>query len=336
MSAATDQCTSPLRVSSAAIRALEQICPGAVAVDVPLAHISRWRIGGCADVIVRPNSIDQLARLRAWLYRERAPHVVIGATSNLLFSDEGLRVVCVQIGCGLANVSIVGRVITASAGVWVPGLARRAMQEGLTGLEHTCGIPGTLGGLICMNGGSQRKGIGDVVVGVTSVDEQGNICQRNRDDCAFDYRHSVFQNSGEVIAEAALRLQSLTDCRYIRREMLYILASRRRKFPRKLPNCGSVFISNPAIYSDYGPPGAIIERLGFKGKRLGGAVVSPLHANFFVNAGDAKSADVIALIVEIKAAIFAHTGHSLTAEVRFVTPDGTIVPADTAGGHAGF
>jgi len=322
-----------LRLSAVArsvIRDVEKICPGRVATNVSLAEISRWRIGGIADVIVSPTDTAQISALRRYLDKNDLRHVVIGATSNLLFSDDGLRVVCVQIGSGFASISVVGSVINASAGVWVPGLARRAMQAGLKGLEHTCGIPGTLGGLICMNGGSQRNGIGDVVTAITSVDTKGEIRYRTREDCAFNYRHSVFQTSSEIIAEAELRLQPQAGRRSIRREMLDILSGRRRKFPQKLPNCGSVFVSNPALYADYGPPGAVIERLGFKGKRVGGARVSPLHANFIVNEGGARTSDVTALIAEIKAAVMAHTGCVLTSEVRIVTCNGEILPADAA------
>lgn len=306
---------------------LDRLCPGAVFREVPLALISRWRIGGLADVIVRPRSIDELARLRAWLHSEGLAHVVIGATSNLLFADEGLRVICVQIGGEFASLNLAGCEITAGPGVWVPGLARRAMQASLTGLEHTCGIPGTLGGLICMNGGSQRKGISDAIISVTSVDTQGNVRHRTREECTFAYRQSVFQTCGDVIAGAILRLAPAPDRGGVRREMLEILASRRRKFPQKQPNCGSVFVSNPAMYSNYGPPGAIIERLGYKGKKVGGALVSPTHANFIVNDGNATATDVIALITEIKAAVLAHTGCGLTAEVRFVAPNGRLFAA---------
>jgi len=318
------------RVSPAAVCALERICPGAVATDVPLARISRWRIGGLADVIVRPRSIDDLARLRAWLHAQGLQHVVIGATSNLLFADQGLRVICVQIGGAFAQLGIAGPEIIAGSGVWVPHLARRAMQAGLTGLEHTCGIPGTLGGLVCMNGGSQRKGIGDLIVSVTSVDTLGAIRTRSREECAFAYRRSIFQSCGEVVARAVMHLDTTLELRAIRQQMLAILGSRRRKFPQKLPNCGSVFVSDPAMYRDYGPPGAVVERLGFKGRRVGGALVSPQHANFIVNTGGATAADILILITEIKAAVLADTGYAMEVEVRFVTEAGEIMSPDAA------
>lgn len=314
--------------SAAAIRDLEQLCPGAIALNVPLARISRWRIGGIADVIVRPRSIDELARLRAWLHERELAHVVFGATSNLLFADEGLRAIGVQIGGTFAPLSIVGSEMTAGSGVWVPGLARRAMQAGLTGIEHICGIPGTLGGLICMNGGSQRKGIGEVVVSVTSVNAQGAVRHRSREECAFAYRRSIFQSNDEVIAEAMLRLEPATDRGAMRREMLEILSSRRRKFPQKQPNCGSVFVSNPAMYKEYGPPGAIIEQCGLKGMKIGDAQISVQHANFFINRGHATARDMIQLIAYVSSVVLQKSGFQMDCEVRCVDQDGRIIPAD--------
>lgn len=330
MSAITDALVPGLPIHETAIRDLEGICPGSVVRDVSLASISRWRIGGIADVIVRPRNIEELARLRAWLHAQGLAHVVIGATTNLLFADEGLRAVCVQIGGAFAPLSIAGCEITAGPGVWVPGLARRAMQAGLTGIEHTCGIPGTLGGLICMNGGSQRKGIGDVVVSVTSVDLEGNIHQRSCLDCGFAYRCSVFQDNNEIIAGAVMRLDYASDHWQIRREMLEILRSRRHKFPQRQPNCGSVFVSNPKMYINYGPPGAVIERLGFKGTQAGRAMVSPIHANFIVNLGGATAADVLSLVSIIKARVLASTGYEMRAEACFVTSSGKIMTIDEA------
>lgn len=327
MFALTNHLAVRSRVSAETIRQLEQICPGRVRRDVSLAQISRWRIGGIADVIVHPRNTDELCRLRTWLHDVGLPHIVLGATSNLLFADEGLQVVCIQIGAAFGLLEVLGTEIRAGAGVWVPGLARRAMQSGLGGIEHVSGIPGTLGGLICMNGGSLRRGIGEVLTKVVSVDDRGMVHRRSQAECGFAYRRSVFQSNGEVIVEAGLKLESDMDRRAIRRRMLKILADRRSKFPQKTPNCGSVFVSNPAMYAQVGPPGAVIERLGFKGRRVGDAMVSPWHANFIVNVGCARANDVLALIAEIRSEVMTNTGYTMEVEARFVRADGTILPA---------
>lgn len=317
-------------VTPALVNELEAICAGEVFLNVNLSEFNRWKIGGRADCIVRPNGTAQLVAVVRLLKSQAVPYVVIGATSNLLFADEGLRAVAIQIGSGISGIRIDGNRVWCQGGVWVPCLARKVAHAGLTGTEYICGIPGTLGGLIYMNGGSQRRGISDVVLSVSSVDAQGNIVHRSREECSFAYRRSVFQDSDEVIAEAVLCMEQAADRQVARREMLSILRSRRRKFPQKQPNCGSVFVSNPAMYADYGSPGAVVERLGFKGRRIGGALVSPLHANFIVNAGGASAADVLSLIAEIKVAVHAEIGIALEVEPRFVTADGRVVPADAA------
>tara|TARA_Y100001968_G_C19399006_1_gene739969 strand:- start:480 stop:1106 length:627 start_codon:yes stop_codon:yes gene_type:complete len=204
------------------------------------------------------------------------------------------------------------------------------MKAGLTGAEHMAGIPGTLGGLVCMNGGSQRKAVGLAVCEVTSVSRNGELIHREGDDCGFGYRQSVFQCNGEIIGEVVLRFEHSHDRAEVRREILSILRSRRAKFPQKQPNCGSVFKSNPTMYAEVGPPGSIIEKLGFKGIRSGGAVVSETHANFIVNDGGASAVDVLNLIKIIKAAVQKQTGYELESEVRYVRPSGEIVSADAA------
>ena len=262
-----------------------------------------------------------------WFGERNIRPLVIGLTSNLLFDDAGLRVPCIQIGQRIADLRIDGTRVDAGAGVWVPGLARRLMQAGLGGGEHICGIPGTLGGLICMNGGSQRKGIGSSVISVESVDQLGQIRSRSDSECEFAYRQSVFQSNGEIITRCLLHF-SPRPMHEIRSDMRAILAERRRKFPRKEPNCGSVFKSNPAMYADIGPPGAAIERLGFKGQRVGGALVSPHHANFIVNTGGATASDVLKLITRIDRAVENATGYKMEAEACFVAYDGKIAPAN--------
>lgn len=309
---------------STAATELFQAFPGIVQRDVSLRAISRWRIGGNADLVVSPRSADELARLRAWLHAQGMPSVVIGATSNLLFADEGLRAVAIQIGRELSTVDIRGNRITASAGAWVPGLARQAMMAGLGGIEHTCGIPGTLGGLVCMNGGSQRMGIGSHVRLVTSVDVVGRTVERDQGACGFAYRTSVYQTVDEVITSVQLELVPGTDRIAQRQEMLKIMRGRRAKFPQKLPNCGSVFVSNPAMYAQYGPPGKVIEDQGLKGHSVGGAYVSPEHANFIINGGNATAKDVLSLITLVKETVAKATGYSMAVEARYVTPSGQI------------
>lgn len=299
--------------------------PHIVKKNVPLNEISRWRIGGMAEIVISPRDIEELARLREWLYKREVPNVVFGATSNLLFDDNGLQAVAIHISENFASVKISDDFITAGPGVWVPGLARKTMLKGLKGLEHTIGIPGTLGGLVCMNGGSQRKGIGEHVYEVIAVDVYGNIKKYTPDECQFGYRKSIFQFNNDVIAEVKLKLEKSISVATQRREMLKILQDRRNKFPLKLPNCGSVFVSNPVMYENYGPPGKVIEQVGLKGTRIGDAEICMQHANFIVNLGKAKSSDVLTLINIARNTVYKETGYLMAVEAKFVTNLGEII-----------
>jgi UDP-N-acetylmuramate dehydrogenase len=310
--------------SRAMLKDLERLVPGGISTNVSLTEISRWKIGGNADVIIRPQSPEQVIALRYYFHQQNVHHIVIGMTSNLLFADEGLQVPCVQIGSRMGKVDILDGVVRVQAGAWVPGFARKIQQAGLTGAEHICGIPGTIGGLICMNGGSQRKDIGSSILEVISVDQTGNLHVRKANQCQFAYRESVFQRSDEIIVNAVLQFGKALEPKVVRREMLSILSSRRRKFPQKLPNCGSVFKSNPALYEEYGPPGSIIERLGFKGYRVGNAMIPDIHANFILNVGEASSSDVISIIRTIKSSAKEELGVSLVAEACYVNQQGRI------------
>lgn len=299
---------------------------GEVRFDEPLSAHNSWKIGGTADLLVEPASVAQVVTLARQINRIGLGCVVIGQGTNLLFADEGVRGVVVKIGDKLSGLHIFGTKIIAGGGCWVPQLARTAMRQGLCGLEHCIGIPGTVGGLVAMNGGSQRKGIGDNVVLVKVVTRDGELKILTREECAFSYRHSALQGSGAIVVEVELEC-SPAECKQVRKEMLEDLRIRRGKFPRKQPNCGSVFLSTAEMHASVGPPGKIIEDAGLKGTSIGQAEVSEQHANFIVNKGGATAADVLQLICHIRKTVRQRIGFDLDCEVRYVCPDGRICPA---------
>jgi len=253
----------------------------------------------------------------------------MGDGSNLLFDSAGFDGVVMRIGQRMTEVRVEGTRIYAGAGIWIPKLARIAGHHSLSGMEHAVGIPGTLGGLILMNGGSRRQGIGSHVARVHCVGHDGNMFVLDQAACGFRYRQSELQTMPAAVVAAELDLER-GERQAILRDMVSTLQSRRRKFPKNLPNGGSTFLSDPAMYETVGPPGAVIERLGLKGTRRGGAQISPLHANFIVNLGGAASDDVLWLIQLIRKRAFAETGFLMDCEVRYVAPDGTVRQAHEA------
>jgi len=311
------------------IEALGDLDVGRIARDEPLARHSSWQIGGPADLLVEPSASEQIATLVRFARQHQFPLLTIGQGTNLLFDDAGLRGIVLKLGQRFSRITVDGRRILADGGAWVPRLARLAMRAGLTGLEHTIGIPGTLGGLVLMNGGSQRQGIGERVRRVWIVDAEGNERQLSCAECGFAYRHSALQGTGAVVVRVELECPP-GEIREIRRAMVVDLRERRRKFPRKQPNCGSVFLSTSEMHATVGPPGRIIEEAGLKGTRIGRAEVSSRHANFIVNLGGASSSDVLALIDLVRRRVFERIGFDLRCEVRYLTPEGVLVPADRA------
>ncbi len=302
---------------------------GRVSEDVDLRLFSRWRIGGRGALLVEPSSTAAAITVIRLLAESGLPKLVIGDGSNLLFDDDGFDGVIVRIGGDMSAMRINGTTVWSEAGVWMPSFVRRLARDGLEGLQHAIGIPGTLGGLVIMNGGSQRKGIGSSIVTVRGCDQSGRLFERSQQECRFRYRGSTLQDDHLVVLETDFSFAE-ADPAALRREMIAIMADRRRKFPKNLPNCGSVFLSDPAMYSKIGPPGAAIERVGLKGRRAGGAQISPVHANFIVNLERAMSRDVLELVHLARHSVFAATGFWMDCEVRHVAPDGTTRPAHIA------
>lgn len=288
--------------------------------NVPLSPFSWWKIGGPADYFAEISSEEELANLLADLKMRSIPWCQIGNGTNILFDDKGFRGCIIRMGPKFSDIQVEGRKLTAQAGAWSPRVAWSAARAGYSGIEHTIGIPATFGGLVYMNGGSQRRGIGDLVEHVRVLTLQGDIKEVPASECAFAYRYSRFQESGEIILSSTLSFQELTPYKQQRPELLKILRERRHKFPRKAPSCGSVFKSSPELYAAYGPPGRIIEELGFKGGKSGNIQVSPLHANFIVNLGGGCSKDVLSLVKTIYHKTLETTGLIMHPEFQYCHP----------------
>jgi UDP-N-acetylmuramate dehydrogenase len=316
------------RPEGAALKSeLARVSGSAVRIDAPLSAYSRWRIGGKADFVVEANSGPGVQACMAWLKANDIPVIIIGDGSNILFDDAGFRGVVVRIGREMGHFSISGARAFVEAGVFVPRFVRAVGAAGLSGIEHAIGIPGTMGGLIVMNGGSQRRGIGENLVSVRGCSMSGEPFELTQAECQFRYRGSVLQDSAAVVLDAVFAFTPGGDPVKIRREMMAIARERRRKFPHRYPNCGSVFVSNPAMYETVGPPGRAIEQVGLKGTWAGEAQISELHANFIVNRGRASSKDVLSLIKLARDKVHERTGFWMDCEVRHIGADGAIRPA---------
>lgn len=265
--------------------------------DKNLSECCSWRIGGKCKFLVEPDSTKQIVQVVEYCNGNNVKYIAIGAGSNILFSDNGFDGVVIRLGKRIGRIIITGRKVFAEAGAFVPWLSLRVAKKNLSGLEHTIGIPGSIGGLVTMNGGSNRHSISEYVNYVEVVEKKtSRIIRFCKDECGFDYRKSIFQQGEYIIGSVELELKKEIPYKKNRKDLLNIMRTRRAKFPLKYPSCGSVFKSTPELYSQYGPPGKIIEDLGIKGKRVGNVMVSEKHANFIINLGNGKAKDVLDLV----------------------------------------
>jgi UDP-N-acetylmuramate dehydrogenase len=284
----------------------------ACAEDVPLARKTWWRAGGPADGYVEVDTLDALRAVQAIALRLDLPVFPLGNASNLLISDAGIRGLVIRLTGALAQVTAAGSppLLTIGAGAKLVPLITRAQREGWTGLEPLAGVPGTLGGAVCMNAGTRLGEIRDVLVDVHLVLRGGDEQTLPRDALQMRYRHSVLP-AGAVLASARLQTTG-ADPDQSRAEIAEHLAYRARTQPVDVPTCGSTFRNPPGDSA-----GRLIEATGLKGARIGGAVVSDKHANFLVNTGDATASDLAALIRHIQQRVADAHGVWLEPEVHF-------------------
>ena len=297
--------------STAAIRRLQDAFPTRCAAGAALADLSTWRIGGAAALLCRPEREEELAAMVALLREEEAAWWLVGAGSNLLFPDEGLDGVVLCPGRGMAWLEVDGTLLRAGAAAGAVEVCRRAAREGLAGLEFAGGIPGTVGGMVRMNAGAHGQDVAQVLSRVRLLELDGSLRWVPAAELRLDYRRSPGLGSRLVVAaEFAL---APDDPEAIRARMREMLERRRASQPLQEASCGSVF-KRPA--DDF--PGRLIEAAGLKGTRVGGAVVSALHANFIVNEGGATARDVLELVALVKRTVRERFGVELEEEFQHV------------------
>jgi UDP-N-acetylmuramate dehydrogenase len=301
------------------LRAIEASGPaGELRRDEPMRKHTSWRAGGLAEQAYFPRDLDDLARFLKRLAPDVPVHMV-GLGSNLLVRDGGVRGVVVFTHGALKQVRLVERsgdtppLLYAEAGVASPKVARFACTHDLRGAEFLAGIPGTLGGALAMNAGCYGSETWDIVDGVLTVSRAGDLVHRTPQEFEIAYRHVTLRAAGtEYFAAASLRLAA-GDGEQGRRIIRELLQRRIASQPLDQPNAGSVFRNPPGDYA-----ARLIESCGLKGFAMGGAVVSPRHANFIVNTGSATAADIESLIEHVRATVLSRTGVALEREVRII------------------
>ena len=205
-----------------------------------------------------------------------------------------------------------GNRIIAGAGAYLKHVSQFAAENGLTGMEFACGIPGSLGGAVFMNAGAYDGDMSGIVVQVKTVTHNGKILTYEKDELDFGYRHSVFQHNGQAICEITLELAS-GDKEAIQAKIDDFTQRRESKQPLEMPSAGSTFKRPQGYFA-----GTLIDETGLKGLQVGGAQISTKHAGFVVNSGNATAADVLNLIKEVQDRVYAKNGVKLFPEVRII------------------
>ncbi|MFO7629869.1 MAG: UDP-N-acetylmuramate dehydrogenase [Prochlorococcaceae cyanobacterium] len=281
---------------------------------IRLEDYTTWRVGGPAAWFAEPEQGEELLTLVRWALEQGLPLRSIGAGSNLLVSDAGLE------GLTLCTRKLQGSSLDAAqgwmealAGEPLPTLARRAARAGLSGLEWAVGIPGTVGGAVVMNAGAQGGCTAEWLREVTVLDprqpERPYVLKADALD--FAYRHSRLQQEPLLLLSARFQLDAGHDPAEVTRRTSANLHSRTSSQPYQQPSCGSVFRNPEPLKA-----GQLIEALGLKSLSIGGAQVSPIHANFIVNTGQATAAEITALIEAVQERVWQGHGVRLHPEVK--------------------
>ena len=280
-----------------------------VETNYPLAKDTWYGLGGPADYFIRPETIEQLKKATKRCNENNIPIYVLGFGSNLLISDDGLRAAIIKLDTEkFAQTQFDGEQITAGAGAKLSELVLACVKKGLSGVEALTGIPGSIGGAVKMNAGGNFGDIGAAIETVTLMDSQGNVFEKSKPELMFDYRSTNI--ASQFIINARLKLTN-TDPEQIMRTVKEIWIYKKNSQPLNTRNCGCVF-KNPRGVS----AGALIDRAGLKGLRIGGAVVSEKHANFILAEDECKSRDVMRLIDAIKERVKEQFGIELELEIE--------------------
>jgi len=295
---------------------------GEVRLNEPMSGHTSFRIGGPADALVTPADRQDLITLLREVRAKGLAAVVIGSGTNLLVRDGGFRGVAislkrldaVEVAREYRSLGGSFAVIAAGAGAQLARVMNFAVERGLTGLEFAAGIPGTVGGAVCMNAGTAQGEIGDVIESVTLLSPEGDMVTRRRDEMGFGYRTATVP-PGHIVLDARIILRHEDEAK-IRANVKRLLDERKERQPWGLPNAGSVF-KNPLDEA----AGKLIESAGMKGATSGGAQVSEKHANFIVNRGNATAADVLALMERVRRKVLEQHGVRLEPEITIIGED---------------
>jgi UDP-N-acetylenolpyruvoylglucosamine reductase len=289
--------------------------PAGVERDYALSRLTTVRAGGSADHFARPTSEDEVVALLAWAEGEGLPVGVVGSGSNLLVSDEGFRGLVMKLTEGLTRIEHRGTRVETGGGARLPSAAARAAGWGLTGLEFGVNIPGTVGGAVRMNANAYGGELGKVLDEVTVCTASG-VQARRPEDLGLRYRGSEL-GEREVVSGASFAL-SEADPADVKATMGEMRRRRKEAQPSGIKTFGSTFVNPDDSRAEGRSAGQLLDAAGARGLTVGGARLSPKHANFVENTGRATTADILGVIAAARRKVYERFGVVLVPEVQIL------------------
>lgn len=279
--------------------------------DEPMKRHTTFRVGGTADVLVKPTSISEVEAVIQWCNEQAVPYYIIGNGSNILVGDEGIRGVVIQIGNDFSEIEVGDDdTVWVQAGCMLSKVANVALEHSLTGMEFASGIPGTIGGAVMMNAGAYGGEMKDIIDCVTLLSPTGEILILPQDQMEFGYRESIVSKRNYIVLEVKLRLQK-GDYKAISSKMKELNEARRQKQPLEYPSAGSTFKRPEGFFA-----GKLIMDAGLAGYRVGDAQISEKHCGFVINRGHATAKDIVTLMNDVINRVEEKYQVTLEPEVR--------------------
>jgi UDP-N-acetylmuramate dehydrogenase len=287
----------------------EAVEPSRIYTDEPMNRHTTFRVGGPADIFIE---VDNEKELRAVVGILEGDFFLIGNGSNLLVSDSGIRGNVIYLSKEFNNIEVRGTSLICGAGATLAAISRCAYDNSLTGFEFAQGIPGSLGGAIVMNAGAYDGEMSQVVKSVRLMTYDGDIVTKTNDEMHFSYRHSLLKEEKYIVLEVEIALE-MGDKSLIKEKLTDLGQRRRDKQPLEYPSAGSTFKRPKGYFA-----AKLIDEAGFKGYRVGGAIVSPKHCGFVVNDKNATAQDIYTIIKDVQSGVLKNSGVTIEPEVILV------------------
>lgn len=288
-----------------------EIKNGILKIDEPLCKYTMTKLGGTADLLVIPTTIEETEVTVRYAYRNNIPLLLLGNGSNMVVRDGGVRGIVLHLS-KLDKIRVEGTSIHAQGGANIIDVSKSAAANGLTGFEFACGIPGSVGGAMAMNAGAYGGEIQDVIVQATVLTGSGELLVLSKEELELGYRKSIITKQGYYVLSADFTLVQ-GDQETIDAKVADLTFQRESRQPLEYPSAGSVFKRPPGYFA-----GKLIQDCGMQGKGYGGAEVSTKHAGFIVNKNKATASDYIETIEMVKAEVKKTFGVELELEVKIV------------------